>query len=126
MRYVEGFDNNYGGDNIKLRTKDLIAGPGAQISNGGIQLDPEIIKFQLIPILKEELKTCGLDIEQLNKLLKGNTEDREVAYELLKTRTKYSERIVRNLIGSWDSWAMMQLIREYVQNNSKELNTEIL
>jgi len=127
MKFVNGVDTTYSGINLKMG--DLMVGPGMMITdssyNSQITLDADFMGVTAISIIREELKGTDLNLEAINKLITGSSEDFQVAMELLKAKTKYTANLFKALRDR-DSWTLTSIYREYVRNNSKELSLEIL
>lgn len=125
IEYADGgIETVYGGQ-IKLSRRYLSVERGLEIIGTSISLEQSIFDMQGIRIIKEELKNVTLDLDIMNKLLGGGPDDREVAYELLGTQTKYVVPIMKALIDNNHRDLQIQ-IRLYVQNNKLKLSKEIL
>lgn len=124
VQFLDGsVTTDYNGS-IKFGKSTLVPGPGLMMSGNQIELDINIMDFMAVDIIKKEMQNCDLDIDQLNKMLEGSSDDREVAYELLNVKTKYVSELHRAL-EAHDSYGLQRVLRRYITNNTK-LSKDIL
>ena len=125
MEYADGkMIVDYNGA-IRANTRILVMGTGLMETGSEIKLDPAILRFMGIQIIKEEMKSVTLDLDQINKMLESSlSADKDLAHELLQTQTKYTSMILRSL-DIEDMCTLKSTIDKY-QNNNKKLSKDIL
>lgn len=123
MEIVTGLVTDFTGRDLRLKTENLTVGPGLREFSRRLELSMGLIQFWAAQILKSELPKISLNIDNINRMLKGSKEDREVALTLLSSQSIYIHRILRY---NNDPWILMDIIEEYTRNNLNELSLEAL